>query len=232
MRFLDGPNGSAQGAVVSAQEEQSLVAAFFGGEKGFFVEVGAYDPIYQSQSYHLELAGWDGILIEPLPDLAENLARTRRAAVHRCACVAPGQDRSGTVPLVERRGGSTIAFDPKSTADEIVLTVPAATLDEVLEEAGASRVDFLSVDVEGAEPDVLRGLTFPKYKPRLVLVDDRERFGETCSLLRRNGYRLVRRSGHNAWFVPRDARFPVTLEGRLRLAWTYGIGRALRRMRR
>lgn len=232
MRFLDGPNGFAQGAIVSAHEEQTLIANYFGGEKGYFVEVGAYDPVYQSQSYHLELAGWDGVLIEPVPDLADNLARARRAMVHRCACVSPGQDRAGTVPLLERRGGSTIVFNPKAVGEDMVLDVPAKTLDTVLQEAGAPRIDFLSVDVEGAEPDVLSGLSFSKYKPRLVLVDDRERFGETCRLLRRNGYQLVRRSGHNGWFVPRDARFPITLEGRLRLVWTYGLGRTIRRLRR
>ncbi|MFS8038059.1 FkbM family methyltransferase [Xanthobacter sp. AM11] len=195
------------------------------------MEVGAYDPIFQSQTYHLELVGWDGLLVEPMPDFAENLTRSRKARVRQCACVAPGEAARGSIRLLDLRGGSTVRFTAKMAANQTVIEVPAATLDSVLEDAGVERVDFLSVDVEGAEPDVLRGLTLSRYKPRLVIVDDRDRFGETCGVMRRSGYRLVRRTGHNAWFVPQNESFRLTLRGRVQLAWTYGIGRALRRTR-
>jgi hypothetical protein len=42
-----------------------LVASFFAGRRGFFVEVGANDPVARSQTFHLERAGWTGVLIEP-----------------------------------------------------------------------------------------------------------------------------------------------------------------------
>lgn len=215
-------------AVFSASEERSLVSSFFPEGKGYFVEVGAFDPVFQSQTYHLELSGWDGLLIEPVSDLAENLSRNRRAKVWQCACVAPAQAAKGTIPLLERRGSSTVILGARKAGEKLV-DVPALTLDAVLEEAGVDKVDFLSVDVEGAEPDVLRGLTFSRYQPRLVLVDDRERFLETRHVLRRGGYRLVRRTGHNSWFVPKGSGFPVTLRGRFQLAWTFSIGRLLRR---
>ena len=48
-----------------------LVAAFFGDIKGFFVEVGANDARERSQTWHLEQAGWTGLLMEPQPDLAD-----------------------------------------------------------------------------------------------------------------------------------------------------------------
>lgn len=231
--FSTGMGGAAKlGAVLSGNEERSLVSAFFQGGTGYFVEVGAYDPIFQSQTYHLELAGWDGLLIEPVPDLAENLDRSRRAKVRQCACVAPADAVHGWVGLLERRGNSTVHFDPRKVRNETVIEVPAATLDTVLDEAGVEQVDFLSVDVEGAEPDVLRGLTLSRYKPRLVLVDDTERFGETFRILRDGGYRLVRRTGHNSWFVPRGKAFPLSLHGRAQLLWTYGFGRLLRRRMR
>lgn len=229
MYFLGTWAPAPMDAVLSGNEERSLVSAFFKGAPGFFVEVGAYDPVFQSQSYHLELAGWDGLLIEPVPEFAEHLARSRRAKVRQCACVAPGEATGGTIALLDRRGSSTVRFDPRKVVNETVVEVPARTLDSVLADAGVEGVDFLSVDVEGAEPDVLRGITLSRYKPRLILVDDRERFGETCRVLRRGGYRLVRRTGHNSWFVPRSESFPITLRGRWQLAWTFGLGRILRR---
>lgn len=232
MVMLGSPRERAPASIMSGHEEQSHVASFFSGQDGYFVEVGAYDPVYQSQTYHLELAGWSGLLIEPLPDLADNLRRGRRAGVRQCACVAPQQVGQGSIPLLERRGNSTVRFNPESAREEKVVNVPAATLDAVLAEEGVTRIDFLSIDVEGAEPDVLRGLDLTRYRPRLVLVDDMERFGETRRLMRRAGYRLVRRTGHNAWFVPRGEVFPTRLRGRMQLAWTYSLGRALRRITR
>ena len=49
----------------AAEREKVLVREFFGDTKGFFVEVGANDPRQGSQSWHLEQAGWRGVLIEP-----------------------------------------------------------------------------------------------------------------------------------------------------------------------
>ena len=66
-----------------------LVAAFFGDIKGFFVEVGANDPRKRSQTWHLEQAGWTGILIEPQPDLARELRAKRVAKVFAVACSSP-----------------------------------------------------------------------------------------------------------------------------------------------
>jgi hypothetical protein len=50
----------------TSDHEMRLVAAFFGNMKGYFAEVGANDPREGSQTWHLEQAGWTGILIEPV----------------------------------------------------------------------------------------------------------------------------------------------------------------------
>jgi hypothetical protein len=64
-----------------------LIAGFFGSRKGYFVEVGANEPRERSQTYHLEQAGWTGVLVEPQPALAALLRAQRSAkvfAVARC----------------------------------------------------------------------------------------------------------------------------------------------------
>src|SRR5690349_18419094 len=61
-------------AIFSHHVENELKAAFFGhSARGFFVDVGANHPQLASQTWHLEQLGWDGILIEPQPDLADEL---------------------------------------------------------------------------------------------------------------------------------------------------------------
>lgn len=222
--------GEADQSVFTAEVERSLVSQFFDSRDGVFVEVGAFDPVFQSQSYHLEITGWQGVLIEPEPSQADHLRKSRRAPVFEVACVAP-EAAGRPARLLSRRGLSTLRFRDRQAEGGVVLNVACATLDQVLEQAGIDHVDFLSIDVEGLEPDVLRGFDFARYRPKLILIDDRERFGETGRLMAHNRYQLVRRTGHNGWFVPKGSGFPVGLAGRLQLAWTYGLGRLVRRTR-
>jgi hypothetical protein len=111
------------------------------------------------------------------------------------------------------------------------MRVAARTLDDVLAEAGITSFDFLSVDVGGTEADVLSGFTASPFKPRLILIDDRVDFGRSRRLLRAHDYVLVRRTGHNAWFVPR-AVGGIAFADRMTLAWHYGPARLARRLQR
>ena len=70
--------------IVREGREQELVRKFFKhAPSGFFVEVGANRPRQESQTWHLEQLGWTGVLIEPQPDLAEDL---RRAPIGQGGC--------------------------------------------------------------------------------------------------------------------------------------------------
>ncbi len=151
-----------------------LVAAFFGPRKGYFVEVGANEPRERSQTFHLEQAGWTGVLIEPQPGLAAQLRAERKAKVFAVACSSP--DNAGrTLPL--HVAGPLSGLDrermaPGSTP-AAVIEVPIRTLDDVLAEAGAPQgFDFLSIDVEGHELEVLRGFDIARWRPQLILLED------------------------------------------------------------
>jgi hypothetical protein len=76
-------------AISSEEYERQLVRRFFDDTPGFFVEVGANQPIEGSQSWHLEQCGWRGILVEPQPKLAERLREVRSAKVFAAACSSP-----------------------------------------------------------------------------------------------------------------------------------------------
>jgi FkbM family methyltransferase len=204
------------GVLVSAGadegREQALVREFFGGARaGYFVEVGANRPRQESQTWHLEQLGWTGILIEPQPNLAADLRRLRTAQVFAVACSSP-QNAGRRLRL--HVAGALSALDRERMAPgakpERVIEVPACTLDDVLTEAGApAGFDFLSVDVEGHELEVLGGFDFARWRPRLVLLEDhvgnlaRHRFLKTA------GYRLIRRFENNGWYVPCDATIAV-----------------------
>jgi FkbM family methyltransferase len=208
-------------AVFRAEHEQTLVSSYL-PVTGFFVEVGAFHPVALSQTWQLERRGWDGLLIEPIPEHAENLRRERRAQVFEVACGKPEQDGM-TLPIYVAGGLSSLRFrrgPPKS--------VPLATLDSLLVRAGVSQVDFLSVDVEGSELDVLRGFSFERYRPRLILVED---FAEGLAkhrFMRARAYRRVRRTGDNSWYVPNEVPVEVSLVGRWQLLRKYYLSLPIR----
>ena len=160
-------------------------------DRGCFVEAGANDGYTQSNTYYLErFRGWHGVLVEPLPALSERCRRERPASkVFCCALVADDYEGS-TAPMLAANLTSLVRGAQKSPeADEAhcrlgaqiqetavsEFDVPARTLTSILDEAGAGRIDLLSLDVEGYELQALNGLDIERFRPRYLLVEARFR---------------------------------------------------------
>jgi FkbM family methyltransferase len=221
-------------AVFKPEFEAPMVRAFFRDRpQGFFVEVGANDPKKDSQSYHLEEAGWTGILVEPLPELAAELRRQRKAKVFEVACSSP--ERAGQIMRLHVAGPYS-SFDPNLMVTglraERTIDVTVRTLDDVLSEGGATPpIDLMSVDVEGHELDVLRGFDFARWKPRLILLEDHVGNLDKHRFMRRAGYALMRRTGLNAWYVPAGEAPPMDLIGRWQIFRKYYLALPFRKFR-
>jgi FkbM family methyltransferase len=220
-------------ARIPPDHEMRLIAAFFGNRKGYFVEVGANEPRERSQTWHLEQAGWTGVLIEPQPALAGKLRAIRTAKVFAVACSSP--DHAGrTLPL--HVAGPLSALDRERMAPgatpETVIEVPVRTLDSVLEEAGSpARFDFLSIDVEGHEIEVLRGFDIARWRPRLILLEDHVGDLTKHRFLTAAGYRIIRRYENNGWYVPQDAADLPGLSDRWEIIRKYYLALPFRRLR-
>jgi FkbM family methyltransferase len=210
-----------------------LVAAFFGNITGYFVEVGANDPRERSQSWHLEQNGWTGVLIEPQPDLAAELRASRSAKVFAAACSSP--DNAGlALPL--HVAGPLSSLDRRHMAPgatpERVINVPSRTLDSVLEEAGSPiAFDFLSIDVEGHEIEVLRGFDIDRWRPRLILLEDHVADLSKHRYLTAAGYRIIRRFENNGWYVPRKSGVICQWPDRWEILRKYYLALAFRKLR-
>ncbi len=159
--------------------------------EGFFVELGANDGLSQSNTYYFERwLGWRGILIEPVPELYRRAVRTRpKARVFNCACVPFGYPDSdiqiafaGLMSVVkgswadpdQERKHIAIGRELERINGPLELRVPARTLTSILDECQVSRIDLLSLDVEGYEAEVLAGLDFERYQPRYMLIEVRD----------------------------------------------------------
>jgi FkbM family methyltransferase len=201
--------------------EDLVLIKFFGTDfKGVFVEVGANDGVRGSNTKLLELNGWRGFLIEPNQRLAEmcRVARPNSVVIEKAAV---SEAQVGVIDFFEYRGehsngddydGLSRVGQPSELehlalnggASRRVVPVVATTLDRILEaEKYQGKIDFVSIDVEGHELDVLTGFSLEIYNPRLLLVEDNS-FGMNQAVLRHlrsRGYFRVHRTGVNDWFV-------------------------------
>ncbi|MGH7992430.1 MAG: FkbM family methyltransferase, partial [Limisphaerales bacterium] len=114
--------------------------------------------------------------------------------------------------LAEQDGSSTLQKQRDTHGTNFIGTerVKVTTLNKVLESAGMEKIDFLSLDVEGHEIEVMRGMNFEKYKPLLILIEDGVRDLSKHKFLRSRGYKLVKRTTINNWYVPRETDFRMS----------------------
>jgi FkbM family methyltransferase len=159
---------------------------------GYFIEAGGNDGISQSNTLYFEkYLGWRGLLIEAIPALAQKCRQNRpRCTVENCALVS--EDYTGRTVEVHYRDLMSMVkgclSDPKAEAQHLakgegcmragdhtyVVSVPAQTLNQVLEKWRITQIDLLSLDVEGYEVEVLQGIDFDRHRPEHLLVEVRD----------------------------------------------------------
>jgi FkbM family methyltransferase len=160
-------------ALYSQDDEETLIRAFFEDRRnGVFLDVGAGDPVKNSTTYYLEKhLGWHGIAVDALAEYAAEYARLRPAARFFSYFVG---DKSGGkrdfYASPDKDFSSGAGDDPRGGAYQR-RQVPSITLDDLLGREGVSHVDFLSLDIEGAEPAALAGFTIGRYRPDLACVE-------------------------------------------------------------
>jgi len=227
---MSGPGSFAQWG------EDLLVWDYFQHRThGFFIEVGANDPVSLSQTYLLEQNGWEGILVEPQAVCCEKLRKLRpRSKVIEAACGAPEQRGKALFRVASSNDRSALAWQ-EADADVIcagTVEVDLVTLDEVLQADGNPKPDFVSIDVEGGELAVLQGFNLTRFQPALLVVEDHVHDLRLHRYLLRHQYKLVKRTGSNNWYVPKTRRFEVGLGERLRLWRKMYAATPLRQLKR
>lgn len=158
-------------------EDVVLNRAFADRRDGFYVDVGAGDPIEDSVTKFFYDRGWHGINIEPLPNLSEALVADRPRDINLPVGLS---NREGTLSFYEVpdcQGISTFSREQaeehhRSTGFAIVeRLIPVTTLARVCELNDVPTIDFLKVDVESCEREVLEGADWERYRPRVVVVE-------------------------------------------------------------
>lgn len=206
----------------SEHAEEWLVRDFFGDKhSGFFLDVGSYNYKTFSNTYYLEhVLGWSGVAIDAQAEFAADYKRYRPRTRFFAFYVSDRSDvlESFFVPSQNRLvASSNRGFADRYDASGKERKVLTITLNDLLERTGVTQIDFMTMDIELAEPKALAGFDIVRYRPRLVCVEAHpEVRQQLLDYFAGRHYRLVgrylRADPDNLWFAPADLALPNGVE--------------------
>jgi FkbM family methyltransferase len=157
--------------------EDTAVLSYFKDKKnGFYVDVGCYHPIHRNNTYVLHKQDWNGVNIDT-SEFSIDLFNHMRPKDLNYNCAI--SNRNEIIKLFYQKELSQLSTTDKDQAETVFQgsikekAIQAFTLDEILNKGKFKdvKIDFLDIDVEGADLKVLEGLSFDKFKPELVCVE-------------------------------------------------------------
>lgn len=180
------PHGGYLPAMVSYaqnREDVMLRRALQDIEIGFYIDIGACDPVDLSVTNAFYLAGWRGINVEPNPEFTERLRQSRTRDIN-LGCAVSDLDGQTTFHVFEGTGLSHLsdrdaAAVTENPAPRRTITVETRRLSSIWDEfASGICVDFLKIDAEGSEYAIISSTDFRTYRPRIVVVEATEPFSQ------------------------------------------------------
>ena len=167
-----------------AQEGEDIILdnLFEGKTDGFYIDVGAHHPQRLSNTYYFYLRGWTGINIDAMPDSMKKFNDLRPKDIN---LEIPISRSPCSLTYYKFDESALNGFSPSlskqrniQTKNKIIeeIQLVTKTLSEVLDEhlPKNQTIDFLSIDVEGLDYEVLQSNNWEKYRPQVILVEDLE----------------------------------------------------------
>jgi len=138
---------------------------------GTYIELGANDGAFQSNTKWLEDDfGWSGILVEPSFVGYDACLKTRpNNKIFNCACVS--FDYVGNEVMGNFNGHAMSSVGGSRLNDSNLVSVKARTLQSIIDEGGFEKINFLSLDVEGYELEVLKGIDLKRKQISFMLIE-------------------------------------------------------------
>ena len=201
-------------------EDVLLNRLFPADHRGFYIDVGASHPTTGSVTAHFYNHGWHGINVEPSCSF-EHLANARPRDVNLQLALTdqPGADQPGSATFHEFPEAPGLSSFRSELADVAIAKfgfrcmrrpVAVATLEQVCREYAGGPIDFMTIDVEGHEREVLAGADFRQFRPRVVVVEATKPHGgeslHACwePLLLSADYLFAFFDGLNRYYVRRE----------------------------
>jgi FkbM family methyltransferase len=199
---------------VSRNFEELIIRHFLKDKRnGTFLDVGASHYRNENNTYYLEKTlGWSGVAVEALAEYGDGY-RQNRPQTRFVAMFASDVVDSRVRFFVSTKDDKTSSATPDAAAGfaggEQAREVPTTTLNAVLDQAGIASLDFMSMDIELAEPKALAGFDIDRFQPALVCIESHPHVRQQIlDYFAAHKYVLVgqylRIDPHNLYFMPQD----------------------------
>jgi len=212
------------GRLSYSQEGEDLVLARILDElkstTGFFVDIGAHHPTRFSNTYYFYRRGWRGINVDALPGTKKLFQRMRPRDI-TIECGVGSQEgvlryfafNEPALNTFSEQEAKKKDFPPYHIID--TLQIPVVTLKRILDEylPSGERIDFMTIDVEGFDHEVISSNDWNLYRPRVVLVEllntdiQNLEMHPTAKILCQHNYRALAKTYNTYFFVANEA-FP------------------------
>jgi len=170
---------------------------------GVFIDIGAHDGVSFSNSYYFEKKGWTGLAVEPMPETYKLLSESRQCTtVNACVTKKTGkcdfrvlegysQMLSGVVDEYDSRHLERIQREiGRHGGGYTDISVDGINFNELVASNKITHVDYLSIDVEGAELGILQSIDFEKVDISVIGVENNYEDYQIPKTLRKKGYKL------------------------------------------
>jgi FkbM family methyltransferase len=213
------------------REDVILNAFLWDVENGFYVDVGAYDPVEDSVTRYFYERGWSGINIEPNKIFFEKLKKQRPRDINLNVGVSNKEEKLIYREYIDGKGLSTFSDSMKKGYESSKTDRPISnykdreirvlTLKQIFKQNDVKEIHFLKVDVEGYEFEVLESNDWKKYRPEVICIEANHILRDWHELLKESKYQSVFNDGLNEYFVDsnkmdrwRNFRYVETIIGR------------------
>jgi FkbM family methyltransferase len=190
-----------------SQEGEDLILdrIFEGKLNGFYVDVGAHHPQRFSNTYYFYLRGWNGINIEAMPGSMATFNKSRTRDINLEIAISEHQQKLtyyGFNETALNTFSQELASEHSKLDDFHIVfekAIKTYTLAEILDEylPQNKEIDFLNIDVEGIDYQVLKSNNWSKYRPKIVLVEELQELSmdeisksKIVNFMQKNSYKL------------------------------------------
>ncbi len=180
--------------------------------KGFFVDIGAHHPVRFSNTYHFYKKGWKGINIDATPGSMKMFKFLRSRDINLELGVGLKRERRVFYQFTEPalNGFDKVLSETRETSNrykiikksEIEILPLAEILDTYL--PPNTIIDFMTIDVEGLNNEVLKSNNWEKYKPEYLLVEEDQGDEQISRFLNSKGYVNIARTPRTLFFMLKD----------------------------
>lgn len=177
----------------------------------FYVDIGAYDGLSSSNTAHFDInLGWNGICIEPHPDVFPDLEKNRPQSLNMNICVS-SVDCEVDFLSVKSPENSPVSWKPEMLSgiysefsdqgknritndlsihggSTEIIKVKSRPLNDILKENSITKVDYLSIDTEGSEYDIISSVDFDYFDIRIITAENNSGSNDVKKLLEQKGY--------------------------------------------